>query len=111
MLVQAQVGDQLFELSVLILELLQAPQLANAETTVNLLPSVERLLRIPSTAFPTMLRIAGTLGGSAHPADDLGHRRARLRLLQREGDLLVRVPRLLHVLGGVDELIDVGSSG
>lgn len=39
-----------------------------------------------STAFPTVLRTAGTLCCSA-----------RLRLLQRERDLLVRVPRLPHV--------------
>jgi hypothetical protein len=63
MLVQAQVGNELFELSVLILDLLQAPQLANAETALNLLPAVERLLR------------------NLDRADDFGYRRAGFRLL------------------------------
>ena len=46
-LVQAQVRDQLLELAVLVLELLQPPQLADAEPAVHLLPAVERLLRNP----------------------------------------------------------------
>lgn len=33
---------------------------------------------------------------NAHPAQNFGHRRARLRLLQRERNLLLSVPRLLH---------------
>jgi hypothetical protein len=44
---------------------------AAIEAAVHLLSAVECLLREPSTAFPTMLRIAGTLGGSAHPVDHL----------------------------------------
>jgi len=45
--VQTQVGNQLLQLPVLILELLQAPQFADTQTAVHLLPTVERLLRIP----------------------------------------------------------------
>jgi hypothetical protein len=47
MLVEAEVRNQPVQLPVLILELLQAPQLANPEPAVHLLPAVERLLEIP----------------------------------------------------------------
>ena len=79
MLVQAEVRDQLFQLPVFILKLLQTPQLADAKTAVHLLLTIECLLRNP------------------HPPDNFGHRRTGFRLLQRKGNLLVRVPRLLHV--------------
>jgi hypothetical protein len=45
--VQTQVRNQLFQLSVFVLKLLQAPQFTNPETAVRLLPAVERLLRNP----------------------------------------------------------------
>jgi len=45
--VETQVGNKLFQLSILVLKRLQASQLANAETTVHLLPTVKRLLRDP----------------------------------------------------------------
>ena len=77
-LVQAQIGDQLFQVAVLVLELLQPPQLTHAEPAIELLPTIERLLRDP------------------HPTDHLGHRRPRLRLLQRIGNLFLGVPGLLH---------------
>lgn len=80
MLVQAQVRDELLQFAVLVLELLDPPQLADAQPAIHLLPAVECLLL------------------HAHPADDLRHRRARLCLLQRKRNLLFRVPRLLHVL-------------
>ena len=60
------------------LEQLQPPQLADAEPAIDLLPAIKRLL------------------GNPHRPDHLGHRRARLRLLQRERDLLLAVPRLLN---------------
>jgi hypothetical protein len=44
MLVQAQVRDQLLELTVLVLELLHTPHLADAQPAVHLLATVERLL-------------------------------------------------------------------
>src|SRR4051812_19546320 len=78
MLVQAEVGDQLLQLAVLVLELLQPSQLPGAKPAVKLLPAVKRLLRNP------------------HPTDHFRHRRPGLRLLQREGDLLFGVPALLH---------------
>ena len=78
MLIQAEIGDQLLQLAVFVLELLQAPQLAGTKPAIQLLPAVERLLRNP------------------HPPDDLGHRRSRLRLLQGEGNLLLGEPTLLH---------------
>jgi hypothetical protein len=55
-IVQAQVRDELLQLAVLVLELLDPPQLADAQPAIRLLPAVERLLRYP------------------HPTDDLGHR-------------------------------------
>lgn len=69
---------RLFQLPVLILELLQMPQFADTETAVHLLLAVKHLLRNP------------------HSLDDLGHRCASFRLLQCEGNLLVRVPRFLN---------------
>jgi hypothetical protein len=47
MLVEAEVRNQPFQLPVLILELLQTPQLANPKPAVHLLPAVKRLLEIP----------------------------------------------------------------
>jgi len=49
-LVQAQVGDQLFQLPVLVLELLHPPQLADTQPAVHLLPAIERLLGNPDPA-------------------------------------------------------------
>lgn len=79
MLVQAQVRNQLFQLPVLVLELLHLPQLADAKPAVHFLSAVEGLLRYP------------------HPADHVGNRCARLRLLQCKRNLLFCVPRFLHV--------------
>ena len=90
MLVQAQVRDELLQLAVLVLELLDPPQLADAQPAIHLLPAIEGLLRY------------------AHKADDLRHRRARLRLLQRKGDLLFRVPRLLRVPAPCPQASKVG---
>ncbi len=78
MLVQAEVRNQLLELAVLLLEQLQPPQLADTQAVVHLIPAAKGRF------------------GDTHPPDHLGHRYARLRLLQRERDLLVAVPRLLH---------------
>ena len=63
--------DQQLELPVLVLELLHPPQLANAKPAVNLHPAIVCLLR------------------NAHPADNFRHRRARLRLPQGAGKLLL----------------------
>ena len=63
---------------VLLLELLHLLDLARRHLPELLLPAAERLL-----ADPVL------------PAD-LGHRVPRLGLLQRQGDLLVRVPALAH---------------
>src|SRR5205823_3807010 len=64
--------------TVLFLDLLQPPQLAGAQPAIKLLPTIECLLRDP------------------HPPNDLRHRRPRLRLLQRERNLLLGEPALLH---------------
>lgn len=53
-------------------------QFVYAKTTIKLLPAVKRLLRNP------------------HSAQHLSHRRARLPLLQRVGDLLFGISTLLH---------------
>jgi hypothetical protein len=76
-LVEAQIGNELLELAVLVFELLQPPQFAQAQTTVELL-AVKRLL------------------GDAHPAQHLCDRCPGLGLLQRESDLLFGEPTLLH---------------
>ena len=47
MLVEAEVGDQLLQLPVLVLQLLQPTQFARPKPAVELLPAVKRLLRIP----------------------------------------------------------------
>ena len=47
MLVRTQVRDELPQLAVLILELLDPPQLADPQPAIHLLPAVERLLRHP----------------------------------------------------------------
>ena len=63
LLVEAELGDKLFELALLNFDLLHAPQLANAEPTINVLSPVKGLI------------------GKAHPPDHFRHRRARLRFL------------------------------
>jgi len=78
MLVEAEIGDELLQLAVLVNELLQPPQLAHTQPAVQLIPAVERLL------------------ADAHPAQNFGHRRSRFSLLRRERNLLLSVPRLLH---------------
>jgi hypothetical protein len=45
--IEAEIGDKLRELAVLVLELLQPTQLAGAEPAIQLPPAVERLLRNP----------------------------------------------------------------
>jgi hypothetical protein len=77
-LVQTEVRHQLLELPMLVLKLLKPAQFAYAKTTIKLLPAEKRLLRNP------------------HSAKHLSHRRARLRLLQRVGDLLFGILALLH---------------
>ena len=72
MLVQAQIRDELLQFAVLVLELLDPPQLADAQPAIHLLPAVERLLRSPQKT------------------DDLGHRRAPFCPLQRKRNLLSR---------------------
>ena len=47
MLVQAEIGDQLLQLAVLVLELLQPTQLAGPETAIELLPPVNVCSEIP----------------------------------------------------------------
>ena len=49
---EAEVRDRMLEPAILLLEQLQAPQLAQAETTVRLFPPVMRLLRNPSDGSP-----------------------------------------------------------
>lgn len=79
LLVRAQLNHKLLGLAVPLFGQLRAPQLAGAEIAVYVLPTVDRLLRDP------------------HPADPLRHRRIRIRLLQRERDLLLNMHFLLHV--------------
>ena len=76
--------------SVLALKLLQAPQLANAETAVHLLPAVERLLRNP------------------HSPDRLGHRRTGFQPAS-ERRQSVCVPRFLHVQLLAQRLLKAGN--
>src|SRR5690606_5582070 len=77
-LVERQISNQPLQLRVLLAQLSQLAQLRRPQVRVLLLPDVERRL------------------ADAHLAADIGHRRATLRLPQRIGDLLVRVPRALH---------------
>ena len=56
MLVQAQIRDELLELAILVLKLLDPPQLADVKPAIHLLSTVEHLLR------------------HAHPTNDLGYR-------------------------------------
>ena len=74
MLVETEVCDELLELAILVLELLHPPQLAHAKAAIDLFSAVVCPLQ------------------DAHPADHLRHRRARLRLPQRIGNLLLGVP-------------------
>lgn len=78
MLVEAEVRNELLELAILVLELLQAPQLAHTKPAVQLLPAIKGLL------------------ADTHSAQHLGDRRARLGLLQRERNLLLGELRFLH---------------
>lgn len=77
-LVEAQISHALLELPLLLLRRLQPSQLARAQSAVELLPALERLL------------------GDADPAQDLRDRRPGLGLLQRRGDLLRGEPARLH---------------
>lgn len=81
LLVQAQVGHQLLELPVLLLELTQPAQLGDPHAAEPLLPPVEDGL------------------ADAHLAHDVAHGGARLLLPQGEGDLLLGELRLPHGLG------------
>lgn len=66
----------MFQLSVLLLELLEFPELAHAQAAALLLPAAEGRLRDPQLAA------------------DLPDRRAGLLLLQRHRDLLLHKPAL-----------------
>ena len=70
-------GQQL-ALPVLVLKLLQPAQFAHPKPAVERLPAVKHLLR------------------KLHSAQSLSHRRSRLRLLQRIGNLLFWRATLLH---------------
>jgi hypothetical protein len=72
-LVEREVGDDLLQPPVLLLELPQPPDLGHAHVAEPLLPAIERLLT------------------DAELAAELDHGRAGLRLPQREADLLLRV--------------------
>ena len=77
-LVERQVGDHALELGVLLAQLPQLPQLRRPEMAILLLPDVIGRLGDPQLAA------------------NIRHRGAALRLSQRIGDLLVRIPRALH---------------
>jgi len=79
-LVQGEVGDQALQASVLVAQLAELPDLGEPELAVLLLPHVEARL------------------AHAHLPTDVPYWRASLGLPQRESDLLLRVPRLLHAL-------------
>lgn len=78
LLVQAQVGDHALEAGVLLFQLLQAAQLADAQAAVFLLP------------------VVGGGFGNTHLAADLGDGGAGLRLAQREGNLFFGELRFFH---------------
>src|SRR6516164_196958 len=77
-LVEREIGDQMLQSGVFVLELPQAAELAHAQMRVLLLPDVERGLADPQLP--------------AHVAD----RAATLGLAQRVGDLLLGEFRALH---------------
>ncbi len=77
-LVQTVVRHELFELPILLLELLQTADLGHAHPGELFLPPIERLL------------------AHAHLPAHIPHCSAALGLMQRERDLLLRKPRLLH---------------
>jgi hypothetical protein len=78
MFIQAQIGDQSLELSVLIFQLLESSQLANAQPPIQLLSEVKCLLGYP------------------HPTQHLCVRCPGLHLFQRVGNLLICKSTLLH---------------
>src|SRR5262249_47437075 len=80
-LIQAQVRHQALELAILLPQLAQLAELADAQRPEALLPAVEGLLT------------------DAHLAADLADRRARLGLTQGQGDLLVGELARLHARG------------
>src|SRR5262249_19254433 len=80
-LIQAQVRHQALELAILLPQLAQLAELADAQRPEALLPAVEGLLT------------------DAHLAADLADRRARLGPAQGQGDLLVGELARLHVRG------------
>jgi K+-transporting ATPase KdpA subunit len=77
-LIQAQIGDQLLQPAVLLLELFHLTRLIRLHTNVLLLPSVKGLLADPDLA------------------DHLRHWHSQLRLLHHSHDLLHGKPLLLH---------------
>src|SRR5262249_14920972 len=81
LLVEAQVGDELAEALVLLLQLLEPAQLGDAHPAEPLLPAIEGGL------------------ADAQLADDVRHGRAGLLLPQGERDLFFGIPGLLHGLG------------
>lgn len=91
MLVQAEVRYHLLELAVLVVELFEPAELANAKTAIQLLLTVKRLL------------------GNPHVADHFRYRCARLCLLQCVGDLLFGIATLLHGMLLQDEGLITGN--
>ncbi len=77
-LVEAEIGHQLLQLSVLFLQLLQPPDLSDPHPGVLLLPPVEGLL------------------ADAHLPNHFRDWSTQLSLAQSIGDLLLGVPALLH---------------
>src|SRR5262249_48342149 len=77
-LVEREIGDQAFQPGVFILELPDPPYFVHAEMPVALLPDVERGLT------------------DAELATHIRHRRPRLGLAERVGNLLLRKLRPLH---------------
>lgn len=78
MFIQREVGDQLLELEVLLLELSEAAQLCYAQAGKLFLPAVEGLL------------------GDTEAAADFKDWRARFNLAERVGDLLLSELRFSH---------------
>ncbi len=81
LLVEREIGDQLAQTGVLFFQVLQPAHFRRHQPAVDLLPSKE--------CGPA----------DAELATHLVNRCARLRLLQRERDLLFREPELLHGQG------------
>jgi hypothetical protein len=76
--VETQIGQELLQAGVLILKLLELPDLIGLQTRVLLLPTVKRLL------------------GNPHLAGHIGHGHPELRLLQHHHNLRDRKPFPLH---------------